>query len=90
VKPILAEAAVTVETGFIPSELELMVKQELRKEHEVPDALIIQIIRDRGSWRAEARFKNGSRGLLGDHKIAIAAKVAEIGQQLAPGHQLIG
>lgn len=83
------EIAVTLAEGFTPSELELMVKQELRKTHDVSDALMVQIFRDRASWRAEARFKNSHRGLFGDYKANIAARVAEIGQQLAMGHRLL-
>lgn len=80
----------TAAAGFTPSELELIVKQELRKSLEVSDALMVQIFCHSASWRAEARFKNSHRGLLGDYKVNIAARVAEIGEQLAPSHRLIG
>jgi hypothetical protein len=81
----------TAETGYIPSELELLVKQELRKTQEVPDALMIQIFRaEGGTWRAEARFKTSNRTLLGDYKANIATKVAEIGARLALSHRLVG
>ena len=79
----------TAATGFTPSELELMVKQELRKSQEVSDALMVQIFRHGEAWRAEARFKTSNRSLLGDYKANIASKVAEIGEQLAPSHRLI-
>jgi hypothetical protein len=80
----------TTATGFTPSELELMVKQELRKSQEVSDALMVQIFRYGPSWRAEGRFKTSNRGLLGDYKANIASKVAEIGERLAPHHRLVG
>lgn len=79
----------TAATGFTPSELELMVKQELRKTHEVSDALMVQILRHGASWRAKARFKTSNRSLLGDYKTNITTKVAEIGERLAPNHRLI-
>jgi hypothetical protein len=80
----------TTTTGFTPSELELMVRQELRKSRDVSDAIMVQIFRHGPSWRAEARFKTSNRNLLGDYKANIATKVAEIGEQLAPDHRLIG
>lgn len=79
----------TAATGFTPSELELMVKQELRKSQDVSDALMVQIFRNGEAWRAEARFKTSNRSLLGDYKANIASKVAKIGEQLAESHRLI-
>ncbi len=85
-----AEEVVTAAKGFVPSELELLIKQELRKMQEVPDALMVQIIRDGGSWRAETRFKVSHRGLSDDSKADLAAKVSGIGRRLAPSHPLVG
>lgn len=77
----------TVAAGFTPTDLELMIKHELRKDREVSEALLIRIIREGASWRAEARFKASHTGLLGDYKASIAKRVTEIGEQLAPGHR---
>lgn len=79
----------TATTGFTPSELELMIKQELRKTKPVPDALLIRIYRHNGSWRAEAAFKNG-HGLIGEFKADLVARVEAIAAGLAPNHFLIG
>jgi hypothetical protein len=79
----------TTTTGFTPNELELMVKEELRKKHPVPDALLIRIVRHQGSWRAEVSFKNG-HGLIGEFKADLAARVEAIGSDLAPTHALVG
>ena len=79
----------TTTTGFTPSEIELMIKQELRKKHPVPDALLIRIVRHDGSWRAEASFKS-SHGLIGEFKSDLATRVETIGASLAPTHPLMG
>ena len=79
----------TVTTGFTPNELELMIKQELRKKHPVPDALMVRIFRHHGSWRAEASFKT-SHALIGEFKSDLAARVQSIGVSLAPTHPLMG
>ncbi|MDB5501325.1 MAG: hypothetical protein JWR89_1227 [Tardiphaga sp.] len=38
----------TVAAGFTPTDLELMIKHELRKDREVSEALLIRIIRQGG------------------------------------------
>lgn len=76
-------------TGFIPSELELMIRQELRKTQSVPDGPLIRIVKHDGSWRAEASFKTG-HGLIGQFKADVAARVQSIGGALAPTHPLLG
>ncbi|MDB5619496.1 hypothetical protein [Tardiphaga sp.] len=75
--------------GYTPRDLELMVKRELRKHHEIPEALIVEIMRDGPSWRAKARFK-ASDDLPDTRKDEIAARVEQIGRQLAPRHAMVG
>jgi hypothetical protein len=75
--------------GYTPRDLELMVKRELRKHHEIPEALIVEIMRDGSSWRAKARFK-ASDDLPDTLKDEIAARVAQIGEQLASRHAMVG
>jgi hypothetical protein len=76
-------------TGFTPSELELMIRQQLRGKHPVPEALQIRIVRHNGSWRAEAGFRTG-HGLLGQFKSDLVAQVQGIAASLASTHTLVG
>ena len=73
---------------FTPRELELMVKHELAKEREIPDALMVQIVRVGDSWRATSRFKSHNHSA--DVEQEIATRVGEIGYRFAKQHRLIG
>jgi hypothetical protein len=75
--------------GYTPRDLELMVKRELRKHHEIPEALIVEIMRDGPSWRAKARFR-AHDDLPATHKDEIASRVAQIGKELAQRHAMVG
>jgi hypothetical protein len=72
---------------YTPRELELMVMHELGKTEAATDAVLVQILRDGGSWRAEARFKNG---VALSRKDEIASQVAAIGSRIASKHNLLG
>ena len=79
----------TTDTGFTPSELELMIRTELRKTKPVPETLLVRIIRQDVSWRAEASFKNG-HGLIGGLKSEWEARVSAVGDELAATHRIVG
>lgn len=73
---------------FTPNELQTLIKLELRKKRDVPDGLLVQIIRNGATWYPQIRFKVG-------HHVApdvdqLAREVDAIAAQLAPRHPLIG
>lgn len=74
-----------------PRELELIIKHELRRERDLPDGLIVQILRVGDGWRADSRFGVSRQNHQPDTmKAEISRRVAEIGSRIAKEHRLIG
>lgn len=73
---------------FTPNELQTLIKLELRKTRDIPDGLLIQIIRNGGIWHARIRFRAGHSEVSDAVEIAHAVNV--IAADLALKHPLIG
>lgn len=73
---------------FTPNELQTLIKLELRKKRDIPEGLLIQIIRNGGTWHPRIRFKVGHPEAPDAVEIADAVNV--IAAQLAPKHPLLG
>ena len=74
---------------YTPNELELLIKHELRKTREIPEGLVVRILRNGGSWRAEAQMKASHAHTVHDAD-ELASAVTAAGDRLAPNHPLIG
>ncbi len=73
---------------FTPNELQTLIRLELRKIRDIPNGLLIQIIRNGGTWHARIRFKAGYPKVSNGVEIAHAVNV--IAADLALKHPLIG
>lgn len=73
---------------FTPNELQTLIKLELRKTREIPDGLLIQIIRNGGTWHPRIRFKVGYAEA--PDAVELAHAVNTIAADLAIKHLLIG